>query len=177
MSRIPLTPVESVGPAARDFMRRRGELNAFRLLAGAPKVFDGWSAMVDAQLDSRTFGPRLRELVVLRIAHLQRCTYQIAQHTYAGPRTGISAVEISALSAEGPVSGFTDPESTVLDFVSELCTTGTVTEKTFAATRTVLDEPELSELLLLVSLYYGLALVLNAVDPDVDHDARPEPSS
>ncbi|MFF4213634.1 hypothetical protein ACFYZE_30650 [Streptomyces sp. NPDC001796] len=41
MSRIPPTPVESVSPAARDFMSRRGELNVFRLLAGAPKVFDG----------------------------------------------------------------------------------------------------------------------------------------
>ena len=177
MSRIPLTSVDSVTPAARDFMSRRGELNVFRLLAGAPQVFDGWSAMVDAQLDSRTFGPRLRELVVLRIAHLQHCAYQIAQHTYVGQRAGISAAEISALSAEGPVSGFTEPESTVLDFVSELCTTGTVTQETFAAAQAVLDEPELSELLLLVSLYYGLALVLNAVDLDIDHDARLETSS
>ncbi|MEW1654301.1 carboxymuconolactone decarboxylase family protein [Streptomyces sp. NPDC093707] len=177
MSRIPLTPVESVSPAARDFMRRHGELNVFRLLAGAPKVFDGWSAMVDTQLGSRTFGPRLRELVVLRTAHLQRCAYQIAQHTSVGRRAGISPAEISALSTEGPVSGFTEPESTVLAFVSELCTTGTVTQETFAAARTVLDEPELSELLLLVSLYYGLAIVLNAVDPDIDHDARLETSS
>ncbi|MEU6016872.1 carboxymuconolactone decarboxylase family protein [Streptomyces sp. NPDC047515] len=177
MSRIPLTPVASVSPAARDFLDRHGELNVFRLLAGAPRVFDGWSAMVDAQLDSRTFGPRLRELVVLRIAHLQHCAYQIAQHDYVGRRAGISAAEISALSAEGSVPGFTEPERTVLAFVSELCTTGTVTDETFTAARTVLDEPELSELLLLVSLYYGLALVLNAVDLDIDHDARLETSS
>jgi 4-carboxymuconolactone decarboxylase len=177
VSRIPLTPVESVSPAARDFMRRRGELNVFRLLAGAPKVFDGWNAMVDAQLDSRTLGPRLRELVILRIAHLQHCAYQIAQHTSVGRKAGISDAEISALSAEGSVSGFAEPESTVLAFVSELCTTGTVSRKTFAAARTVLDEPALSELLLLVSLYYGLALVLNAVDLDIDHDARLETSS
>ncbi|MYV46436.1 hypothetical protein [Streptomyces sp. SID2888] len=58
-----MPPVESVSPAARDFMCRRGELNVSRLLAGAPKVFAGWSAMIDAQRDSRTFGPRLRELV------------------------------------------------------------------------------------------------------------------
>ncbi|MFF4213636.1 hypothetical protein ACFYZE_30660 [Streptomyces sp. NPDC001796] len=40
----------------------------------------------------------------------------------------------------------------------------------------MLDEAELSELLLLVSLYYGLALVLNTVDLDIDHDVRLETS-
>ncbi|GLW07975.1 hypothetical carboxymuconolactone decarboxylase [Microtetraspora sp. NBRC 13810] len=172
MSRIPLTPVESLAPAARDFMRRRGELNVFRLLAGAPEVFDGWSTMVDAQLDSRTFGPRLRELVILRVAYLQHCAYEIAQHTDVGRHAGIGDAEIRALSAEGPVPGFTGPENTVLGFVDELCVTGTVTRETFAAARAVLDEAELTELLLLVSLYYGLALLLNAAEPDIDDDAR-----
>ncbi|MEV5011606.1 hypothetical protein ACIQFZ_21675 [Streptomyces sp. NPDC093064] len=51
-----------------------------------------------------------------------------------------------------------------------------MTQETFAAARAVLDEPELSELLLLVRLHYGLALVLNAVDLDIDHDARLETS-
>ncbi|MFF4213635.1 carboxymuconolactone decarboxylase family protein [Streptomyces sp. NPDC001796] len=88
--------------------------------------------MVDAQLDSRTFDPRLRELVVLRIAHLQHCAYQIAQHTSVGRRAGISDAEISALRTEGSVSRFAEPESTVLAFVGELCTTGTVTQETFA---------------------------------------------
>ncbi|KUJ34003.1 carboxymuconolactone decarboxylase family protein [Streptomyces sp. MI02-2A] len=176
MSRIPLSPAASASPDARDFMRRRGELNVFRLLAGAPKVFDGWSQMVDAQLDSRTFSPRLRELAVLRIAHVQHCAYQIAQHTYVGRRAGISETEIDALSAEGLAPSFTETERTVLAFVDELCTTGTVTEETFEVTRAALDEAELTELLLLVSLYYGLALVLNAVDLDIDHEARLETS-
>lgn len=176
MSRIPLTPVESLTPTARDFLRRHGELNVFRLLAGAPKVFDGWSAMVDAQLDGGSFSPRLRELVILRIAHLQRCAYQIAQHTDVGRAAGISDAEISALSAEGSVPGFAEPENTVLIFVGELCTTGTVTQETFAATRAVLDEARLTELLLLISLYYGLALVLNAAEPDIDDQARLETS-
>lgn len=176
MSRIPLTPVESVTPTARDFMRRRGELNVFRLLAGAPKVFDGWTTMVDAQLDSRTFSPRLRELVILRIAHLQRCAYQIAQHTDVGRAAGISDAEISALSAEGQVPGFAEPENTVLIFVGELCTTRTVTQETFAAARAVLDEARLAELLLLTGLYYGLALVLNAAQPGIDDQARLETS-
>ncbi|GAA3681467.1 carboxymuconolactone decarboxylase family protein [Nonomuraea antimicrobica] len=172
MSRIPLTPVESVTPTARDFMRRRGELNVFRLLAGAPKVFDGWTTMVDAQLDSHTFSPRLRELVILRIAHLRHCAYEIAQHTDLARDAGVSDAEISALSVEGPVPGLAEPESTVLAFVGELCVTGTVTQATFSAARAVLGEAALTELLLLVSLYYGLALVLNAAEPGIDDHVR-----
>ena len=42
-------------------MARRGELNLFRLLANAPRVFIGWVQMVDEMLDSATFTPRMRD--------------------------------------------------------------------------------------------------------------------
>lgn len=101
MSRLPLTRIEDATPAAREFMHRRGELNVFRLLAGAPRVFDGWATWVDRQLDSTTFSPRLREMVILRVAHLQRCPYELAQHTGSADHVGIDPVQRAALAPEG----------------------------------------------------------------------------
>jgi 4-carboxymuconolactone decarboxylase len=174
MSRIPLTDPAQASPTAREFISRRGELNVFRLLAGAPRVFDGWTRMVDTQLDSTTLPTRLRELVVLRVAHLQRSDYELAQHRDVAHRAGITESEIAAVTSDGPVIGFDPTESAVLGFVTELVTTGSVGPDTFAATETRLGAAASTELLLLVGLYYGLAMVLNAADVEIDRTGRLE---
>ena len=68
MSRMPLPPADQQSAPIREFMTRRGDLNVFRLLAHAPAVFVGWAQMVDEILDSPTFAPRMRELIILRVA-------------------------------------------------------------------------------------------------------------
>src|SRR5215475_9679559 len=98
MSRIPLTPAEQVPAETRDFLQRRGALNVFRLLATAPRVFRGWTKMTDELLDSTTFSLRQRELVTLRVAYLQQCRYELAQHIDVAKRaqSGITAQQIAA---------------------------------------------------------------------------------
>ena len=71
MSRIPLAIIEEQPEPLRDWMARRGNLNVFRLLANAPDVFAGWTHMVDELFASPTFSRRMREVVILRVAHLQ----------------------------------------------------------------------------------------------------------
>jgi 4-carboxymuconolactone decarboxylase len=176
MSRIPPLPVERTPAETRDFLRRRGALNVFRLLATAPRVFRGWTNMTDELLDSPTFSGRQRELVTLRVAHLQQCRYELAQHRDVARRaqSRISAQQIAALTGDGPLTPacFDDSELAVLNFVTELCTTNHVDEKSFERVHALLGTEGLTELLMLVSLYYGLALVLNATELDIDDHVR-----
>jgi 4-carboxymuconolactone decarboxylase len=60
----------------------------------------------------------------------------------------------------------------VLNAVTELCTTRHLSEQTFAAVHGVLGDEAVTELLMIVSCYYGLALVLNAVDLEADTTSR-----
>ncbi|WP_066368084.1 carboxymuconolactone decarboxylase family protein [Herbidospora mongoliensis] len=159
MSRLPLAPVDHAPEPFREFMARRGELNVFRLIANAPAVCDGWARMTDQFLDSPTFPPRLRERVILRVAELRGSAYETAQHL--GPARQAGATE--------------DPDPTeraALDLVDELCTTHEVRDATFDKAHAALGTEAVTELVLLVNLYYGLALILNAVDLDVDEHAR-----
>ncbi|WP_430336059.1 carboxymuconolactone decarboxylase family protein [Rhodococcus sp. ACT016] len=174
MSRIALSKLDDLSPTASEFVTRRGQLNVFRLLAGAPEVFDGWIRMVDAQLNSTTISGRLSELVILRVAHLQRSRYELAQHADVARQGGISESEIAAVTSDGPVTGFAPAEATVLSFVTELVTTRTVSAESFAAADAQLGTAAVTELLMLVSLYYGLALVLNASDVEIDRTDRLE---
>lgn len=174
MSRIPLTRVERQPEPIRQFMARRGQLNLYRLLAHAPAVFIGWAQMVDEMLDSPTFTVRMRELIILRVAHLQGSPYELSQHLGLGRAAGLTDAQINAIIDAGDLdaAGFSRTELAVLDLITELCTTHRLCEETFAEAHTALGDEAITELLMIISCYYGLALVLNAVDLDIDTTAR-----
>jgi 4-carboxymuconolactone decarboxylase len=168
MSRIPLVSVNGQPDAIREFTARRGELNVFRLLANAPDVFLGWAQMVDELSDSDTFIPRTRELVILRVARLQNCRYELAQHIGIARDVGLTDHEISAIVETDDLDAFAGDERVLLDVVSELCTTGRLGDESFTGARNIFGDEGITELLMLIGCYYGLALVLNAVDVEVD---------
>ena len=177
MSRIPLTSIEQQPEPVRQWMARRGNLKVFRLLANAPQVFPGWTQMVDELFESPTFSQRMREVVILRVAQLQGSRYELSQHAGIARDAGLTDQQINAiLDTDHPdAAGFSDTERTALDVTTELCTTKRLRDDTFAAAQVVFGDEALTELLMIISCYYGLALVLNAADLDVDATARFQP--
>ena len=177
MSRIPLTSIEQQPEPMRQWMAHRGNLKVFRLLANAPHVFPGWTHMVDELFESPTFSQRMREVVILRVAHLQGSRYELSQHVGIARNAGLTDQQINAIldTDHSDAAGFSDTERTALDVTTELCTTHRLRDDTFAAAQAVFGDEALTELLMIISCYYGLALVLNATDLDVDATARFQP--
>jgi 4-carboxymuconolactone decarboxylase len=177
MSRILLASIDQQPEPIRQFMARRGDLNVFRLLANAPKVFGGWTQMVDELFDSPTFSLRMREVIILRVAHLRGSPYELSQHMDLARAAGLTEQQINSIVGIGDLdaAGFSRVESTAFDVVTELCTTHRLRDESFAAAHAVFGDEAFTELLMIISCYYGLALVLNAVDLDVDTAARFQP--
>jgi 4-carboxymuconolactone decarboxylase len=177
MSRIPVTSIEEQPDPIREWMARRGNLNVFRLLANAPHVFVGWTQMVDELFDSPTFNLRMKEAVIVRVAHLQDSRYELAQHTGIARGAGLTEQQINAILDTDDIdaAGFSAAERTALDVTTELCSTHRLRDDTFAAAQAVFGDEAFTELLMIISCYYGLALVLNAADLDVDAAARFQP--
>jgi 4-carboxymuconolactone decarboxylase len=177
MSRIPLAATDEQPEPIRQFMTRRGDLNVFRLLANAPDVFLGWSQMVDELFDSPTFGLRMKEVIILRVAHLQGSRYELGQHVGIARGAGLTDQQISAILDADDIdgAGFSHTERTALAVVTELCSTRRLRGDSYATAHAVFGDEAFTELLMILSCYYGLALVLNAVDLDVDATARFQP--
>ena len=109
-----------------------------------------------------------------------------ARYTLRLPRSRVSSLARSAGLTERQINaisdvedpddledaGFSPTERTVLDAVTELCTTRHLSEESFAAVHGVLGNEALTELLMIVSCYYGLGLVLNAVELDAETTSR-----
>ena len=172
MTRIPLVNLDEQPEPIREWAARRGNLNVFRLLANAPAVFSGWTQMVDELFASPTFDPRMREVIILRVAHLQGSAYELGQHVPLARTAGLTEREIETICGSDTFDGFALGERTALNVVTELCRTHRLSDESFASAHTVFGDEAFTELLMIVSCYYGLALVLNAADLDVDVAAR-----
>ncbi len=174
MTRIAYREPEDMAPRARELTSARGNLNVYRALANAEKVFTGWMLAGDAALTSTTLPLRLRELVVLRTAYLMDCRYELGQHRDVAKTAGVSGAEVDAIltDSDWQVGHFEGAELAVLTLTTELLTTRTVTQAVFDAVHHALGSEVTVEVLMVINRYSGLALMLNALDVDLDQLAR-----
>lgn len=174
MARIPYRQPEQMTEQARELTLERGNLNVYRALANAEKVFTGWMLAGRATLTSRVLPIRLRELVVLRTAYLMDCRYELGQHDDVARTAGVGGDEINAITSESDwEKGYFNPvELAVLQLTTELLTTRGVAAPLLDQVREALGSEATVEVLMLISRYAGLALMLNALDVDLDQSAR-----
>jgi AhpD family alkylhydroperoxidase len=159
---------------ARELMRARGNLNVYRTLANAEKVFTGWMLAGQAALTSPVLPVRLRELVVLRTAYLMQCPYELGQHRDVARTAGVSSDEIDAITSESSwrTAHFDATELAILELTNELLTNRGVSDAVFDQVHQAFGSEVTIEVLMLIGRYAGLALMLNALDVDLDESAR-----
>jgi alkylhydroperoxidase family enzyme len=168
MTRLPYRSTESMTEEARELTVERGSLNVYRALANAENVFTGCAA-----LTSPVVSARLRELVILRTGHLMGSTYEVAQHSGIAEKAGLTATQLAALASDHlDCASFDETELAVLRLTTELINTKHVSAALFEWVHSVLGDEATMEVLMLIHRWSGLALMLNALDVDLDTDAR-----
>ena len=174
MTRITYRQLDELSEQARELTVERGNLNVYRALANADKVFTGWMLAGRAALTSKVLPVRLRELVVLRTAYLMDCRYELGQHRDVARTAGVSVDEIDAITSESDwqTAGFNTGELAVLQLTTELLTTRHVSAAVFDQVHTELGSEATVEMLMIINRYAGLALMLNALEVDLDESAR-----
>jgi 4-carboxymuconolactone decarboxylase len=105
-----------------------------------------------------TLEPRLRELAVLRVAHLSACAYEWDEHVAIGQRAGLSLEDIDALQ-RGEAAD--DVDRLVLTAVDELVEQTKMSDATWAALGQHLGKRQLMDFVFTVGGYQLLAMALN----------------
>ena len=117
------------------------------------------------------------ELVILRIGWKLRCRYEWGQHVDIGVRAGVTRAQIHAVAAfgaDGEISeGVQDEVLTTIQVlmlraVDEFLASACVSDETTQALSEHLKPALLTELLLLIGWYQGLAGVLNTSGIELD---------
>jgi AhpD family alkylhydroperoxidase len=174
MTRIAYRRPEEMTEQARELTLERGNLNVYRALANAEKVFTGWMLAGRAALTSPVLPIRLRELVILRTAYLMDCRYELGQHNDVARTAGVDGDEINAITSDSDwqTAGFNPVEFAVLELTTELLTTRSVAAPLFEQVHKALGSEATIEVLMVINRYAGLALMLNALEVDLDETAR-----
>jgi 4-carboxymuconolactone decarboxylase len=175
MARI--SPVEeSEHPELAELIRKiragRGGalINVYKLLLHAPPLAEIWLSLINAFRGQASLDDRLREIVIIRVGHLNRVDYVVRQHV---PRlavaAGVTPAECEALAGRD-VDGFSARERAVISYVDAMTEQVQVPETVFAALRPHFSERQLVELSVLIGTYNMHTRVVEAlgIDPEAN---------
>ena len=173
MARIPYVDPERAPERVRQTLEQLpAKLNVFRMMAHAETLFPHWVRLGGAILGRSKLSPRLRELVILRVARRSGCDYEWTQHVPIAKGCGIDDAQIAALAADrDDAPGFGDEDRLVLRVTDEAIRDVRLPEATFAEATRRFSHREIVELLMTVGFYRGLAMVLESTAVDVDPPA------
>jgi len=149
----------------RDIAAERGEiLLLYRVLLNSAPLAAGWEKLLTAIRNRSSLPPALRELVILRVAVLNRAPYEFAQHEPVARRAGLSQAKIDALRDATPGESFDDTERAVLALADAMTRDVQVGDALMAPVLARFDAKATVELVATIAAYNMVSRFLEALD-------------
>jgi AhpD family alkylhydroperoxidase len=177
VGRIPSGSFRKLGPinwvvaklGARTM--RVPEMHLFTTLGHRQALFWSW-AIYGARLLRGRMPAVDTELVILRVAHLRSCEYELQHHRRMARKKGLDAQTQAAIFCWPDVSDadrFSARQRALLAATDEFVKDRTVTGATWQQLASHLDRRQLIEFCLLASHYDGLAATMSALEIPLDN--------
>jgi uncharacterized peroxidase-related enzyme len=177
MARLPYVTREQLPESECDLFdhieERFGWLNnIFRMLAYQPLLLRRLLHLAEGLRHATRLDPRLRELAILTVGRLTRCTYESVHHGALAQRLGVRPEQIERLEAWESDSAFTAQERAIIRYASEATQQVAVSTTTFDALRGFLDAEQIIELVLNVAFYNMVVRIIGPLEVDLEPDAH-----
>lgn len=155
--------------------------NLFATLGRTGGVFRGWLFYSATMMPFGPLDRRDTEMIIIRVAHVRECAYELDHHLRLGRRHGVT-VEMADRIVQRPLfatggsgsaqtTSVRSREDVVLDSVDELVTSGHLSDDNWHALLRHFDEAKIIGMLLLVGHYSALATVIAALR--IERDPTP----
>jgi AhpD family alkylhydroperoxidase len=143
-------------------------LNLFLTLGRHRKLFRRWLWFAGGLMPGGKLPRRESELVILRVANLRSCRYELEHHLRLGRKAGLSDAELERVAAGSGAPGWQPRERALLAAVEMLHERGDLDDATWSELRSHLGEREAIELCMLAGHYEMLATTIAAlrIEPD-----------
>jgi len=153
--------------------RRGGLLNVYKLLLHSPPLAETWLDHVGAVRWKTTLSGRLRELLVIRMAHVNGVPYVLNQHVPAlALAEGVTLAECDALKDWRKAATLSAPERAALAYADAMVLTTSVPDDVFAELKRNYDEREIVEISVLIGSYLMHNRVMKALAIDIEADEQ-----
>jgi len=167
MARIPYPDVETLEELTRKMLAGT-PLNVVRMGAHAsPAMFQAQGQLSYAIADPAVLSPRLRETVILRVAHLSQSAYELHHHVPLGRAAGLSEAEIVAIGAQD--YGALEPLlAAAARFTDEAVTQISPGDATLAGLRAHVSDRTLVDIILTIGCYMSIARLIAVTGIELD---------
>ncbi|MGH3724525.1 MAG: carboxymuconolactone decarboxylase family protein [Mycobacterium sp.] len=173
--RIPSAGLRELGPInwliAKGMARavNAPEMHLATTLGQTGPRFWPWLAYSGAILRGTKLSTRDTEVVILRVAHVRECEYELQHHTRIAKAAGIDAAHQDRIFAGAGSEALSDKERALIAGVDEILTTRTLSDQAWEGLSKFLDRRQLIGFCLLVTQYDGLAATMSSLRIPLDH--------
>lgn len=163
---------DEVRPLAEQIVAERGSvLHLYQMLLHSVPVAQGWLNHLTGIRQQTVLPGDIREMVIMRIAYLNRAPYEADQHAPIALREGMSQTQLDALR-DGPLERvFDEREQAVLAYTDAMTVSVQVPDNVFTAVAGHFEARELVELTATIATYNMVSRFLEALHIHSD-DAR-----
>lgn len=138
-------------------------LNLDRILFYSEPVARGWQALMSELRKNLHFSPKIRELVILRIAIVNRAKYEFFQHGPEALQAGATRAELDALSDWQHSTLFNEEERAVLAYTDAMTVNVQVPDEIYAQVAVFFNPQQIVELSVLIGAYNMVSRLLEAI--------------
>jgi AhpD family alkylhydroperoxidase len=148
---------------------RGGIPTLYQVLLASPPVAEGWERLLTAIRQRTAVPPDLRELVILRIAVLNRAGYEFEAHVPHALAAGVTQEKIAALRGRDALNQLTPVERLVIELADAMTRDIEVPDALWERLRAQFDDQQLVELVATVASYNMVSRLLVAlcIEPGV----------
>ena len=142
----------------------RGRISPlYQVLLNSPPVAEGWEKLLTAIRKRSSLPPHIREMVILRIAVLNRAPYEFDAHVPHARSAGLSEVQVEALRTPVPGDAFRADARAVLALTDAMTRDVQVDDALFAPLHACFDARGLVDLVATVAAYNMVSRFLEAL--------------
>ena len=164
------TRVENNALVDRIVAERGDMLHLYAMLLQSPPFAQGWLRLLTAVRHEGSLDGALRELMIMRVAHLNDAPYEAEQHRPIALREGLHGDQVDAVAAWDKSDLFDSRQTSALRYCDAITRSVEVPDGIFAAIRQVFNEREIVELTITIAAYNMVSRVLAALHIDSADD-------
>jgi len=148
----------------KRILEERGRISPlYQTLLNAPEIAQGWEALLTAIRNRNSLSPAIREMIILRVAILNRADYEFDSHEPHALKAGISPEKITAIRQAEISDIFDEQESLVLRLTDVMTEEIQVSDALFDQVKPFFNDTQRLELVATISAYNMVSRLLNAL--------------
>jgi 4-carboxymuconolactone decarboxylase len=168
--RIPPPSDDELRPEVREAIANLPPLNIFRMVGRLPESFRPFLQLGGSLLGDPKLDPRIREIAILRVAHVTQATYEWVQHEQLGRNVGMTDADIDAVRRDDPTAAFDDEAALVCRVADEISREVRLSDEALELLLERYDVEQACSLILCISYYNMVSRFLESTRVEIERE-------